>query len=153
MEQDGVSGQRAQEEQDGDLVYEHRWGKTMYLGYEHRCMEQDGVSGLRAQVRGARRCIWAMSTVLISNKHAEECYMIPKEKIATVTEHHIPRNRIRSTNNPPWFSQEIKRLINARQQSYRSLKRYQTELHRQEHIQACRAVKGTVTLSLLVNAL
>ncbi|KAF2364602.1 Reverse transcriptase domain [Trinorchestia longiramus] len=29
----------------------------------------------------------------MSNKNAEECYMIPKEKIATATEHYIPRNR------------------------------------------------------------
>ncbi|KAF2346820.1 hypothetical protein FHG87_022422 [Trinorchestia longiramus] len=39
-------------------------------------------------------------------------------------DHHIPRKRIRPTNNPPWFSQEIKRLINAKQHSYRRLKRY-----------------------------
>ncbi|KAF2349643.1 Reverse transcriptase domain, partial [Trinorchestia longiramus] len=55
--------------------------------------------------------------------------MILKEKIATATDHHIPRKRIRLTNNPPWFSQEIKGLINARQHSYRRLKRYQTEPH------------------------
>ncbi|KAF2346743.1 hypothetical protein FHG87_022501 [Trinorchestia longiramus] len=60
------------------------------------------------------------------------------------TYHHIPRKRIRPTNNPPWFSQEIKRLINARQHSYRRLKRYQTEPHRREHIHACRAVKRTI---------
>ncbi|KAF2355068.1 hypothetical protein FHG87_014178 [Trinorchestia longiramus] len=59
--------------------------------------------------------------VLMSNKNAEECYMILKEKIATATEHHIPRKQIRPTNNPPWFSQEIKRLINVRRQSYRRL--------------------------------
>ncbi|KAF2364031.1 hypothetical protein FHG87_005208 [Trinorchestia longiramus] len=82
--------------------------------------------------------------VLMSNKNAEECYMILKEKIATATEHHILRKRIRPTNNPPWFPQEIKRLINVRQQSYRRLKRYQIELHRQEHIYACRAVKRTI---------
>ncbi|KAF2347264.1 Reverse transcriptase domain [Trinorchestia longiramus] len=64
--------------------------------------------------------------VLMSNKNVE-CYMILKDKIATATDHHIPRKRIRPTNNPPWFSQEIKRLINARQHSYRRLKRYQTE--------------------------
>ncbi|KAF2366666.1 Reverse transcriptase domain [Trinorchestia longiramus] len=58
--------------------------------------------------------------------------------------HHIPRKRIRPTNNPPWFSQEIKCFINARQHSYRRLKRYQTEPHRQEHIHACRAVKRTI---------
>ncbi|KAF2353820.1 hypothetical protein FHG87_015422 [Trinorchestia longiramus] len=45
--------------------------------------------------------------VLMSNKNAEECYMILKDKIATATEHHIPRTQIRPTNNPPWFSQEI----------------------------------------------
>ncbi|KAF2349873.1 hypothetical protein FHG87_019370 [Trinorchestia longiramus] len=82
--------------------------------------------------------------VLMNNKNAEECYMILKDKIATATDHHIPRKRIRPTNNPPWFSQEIKRLINARQHSYRRLKRYQTEPHRQEHIHACRAVKRTI---------
>ncbi|KAF2354196.1 hypothetical protein FHG87_015051, partial [Trinorchestia longiramus] len=81
--------------------------------------------------------------VLMNNKNAEECYMILKDKIATATDHHIPRKRIRPTNNPPWFSQEIKRLINARQHSYRRLKRYQTEPHRQEHIHACRAVGRT----------
>ncbi|KAF2351854.1 Endonuclease/exonuclease/phosphatase [Trinorchestia longiramus] len=42
--------------------------------------------------------------VLMSNKNAEECYMILKEKIATATKHHTPRKRIRQTNNPPWFS-------------------------------------------------
>ncbi|KAF2364634.1 hypothetical protein FHG87_004617 [Trinorchestia longiramus] len=57
--------------------------------------------------------------VLMSNKNAEECYMILKEKIATATEHHILRKRVRPTNNPPWFSQEVKRLINAIQHSYR----------------------------------
>ncbi|KAF2344684.1 Endonuclease/exonuclease/phosphatase [Trinorchestia longiramus] len=57
--------------------------------------------------------------VLMSNKNAEECYMILKEKIATATEHHILRKRVRPTNNPPWISQEIQRLINARQHSYR----------------------------------
>ncbi|KAF2361031.1 Reverse transcriptase domain [Trinorchestia longiramus] len=82
--------------------------------------------------------------VLMNNKNAEECYMILKERIATATDHHIPRKRIRPTNNPPWFSQEIKRLINARTHSYRRLKRYQTEPHRQEHIHACRAVKRTI---------
>ncbi|KAF2352897.1 Reverse transcriptase domain [Trinorchestia longiramus] len=56
--------------------------------------------------------------ILMSNKNAKECYMILKEKIATATEHHISSNRIRPTNNPPWFSQVIKRLINARQHSY-----------------------------------
>ncbi|KAF2348865.1 hypothetical protein FHG87_020378 [Trinorchestia longiramus] len=82
--------------------------------------------------------------VLMSNKNAEECYMILKDKIATATDHHIPRKGMRPTNNPPWFSQEIKRLTNARQNSYRRLKRYQTEPHRQEHIHACRAVKRTI---------
>ncbi|KAF2352429.1 hypothetical protein FHG87_016815 [Trinorchestia longiramus] len=77
--------------------------------------------------------------VLMNNKNAEECYMILKDKIANATDHHIQRKRFRPTNNPPWFSQEIKRLINARQHSYRRLKRYQTEPHRQEHIHACRA--------------
>ncbi|KAF2368252.1 hypothetical protein FHG87_000990 [Trinorchestia longiramus] len=55
--------------------------------------------------------------VLMSNKNAEECFMILKEKIATATEHHMPRKIVRPTNNRPWFSQEIKRLINARQHS------------------------------------
>ncbi|KAF2346533.1 Reverse transcriptase domain [Trinorchestia longiramus] len=73
--------------------------------------------------------------VLMSNKNAEECYMILKEKIATATEHHIPRQRVRPTNNPLWFSQEIKRLINARQTSYRGLKRYQTEPYPTEILQ------------------
>ncbi|KAF2348443.1 Reverse transcriptase domain [Trinorchestia longiramus] len=82
--------------------------------------------------------------VLMNNKNAEECYMILKDKITTATEHLIPRKRIRPTNNPPWFSQEIKRLINARQHSYRRLKRYRTESHCQEHIHACRAVKRTI---------
>ncbi|KAF2344529.1 Reverse transcriptase domain [Trinorchestia longiramus] len=82
--------------------------------------------------------------VLMSIKNAEECYMTLKDKIATATDHHIPKKRIRPTNNPPWFSQEIKRLINARQHSYRRLERYQTEPHRQEHIHACRAVKRTI---------
>ncbi|KAF2349600.1 Reverse transcriptase domain [Trinorchestia longiramus] len=59
--------------------------------------------------------------VHMNNKNAEECYMIPKDKIATATDHHIPRKRIRPTNNPPWFSQEIKRLINARQHSLTSV--------------------------------
>ncbi|KAF2345592.1 hypothetical protein FHG87_023652 [Trinorchestia longiramus] len=82
--------------------------------------------------------------VLMSNKNAEECYMILKEKIATATEHPIPRKRVRPTYNHPWFSQEIKRLISARQHSYRRFKRYQTEPHRQEHIHTCRAVRRTV---------
>ncbi|KAF2350074.1 hypothetical protein FHG87_019172 [Trinorchestia longiramus] len=82
--------------------------------------------------------------VLMSNLNAEECYMILKDKIVTATDHHIRRKRIRPTNNHPWFSQEIKRLINARQHSYRRLKRYQTEPHRQKRIHACRAVKGTI---------
>ncbi|KAF2347762.1 Endonuclease/exonuclease/phosphatase [Trinorchestia longiramus] len=82
--------------------------------------------------------------VLMSNKNAEKWYMILKDKIATATEHHIPRKRIRPTNNPPWFSQKIKHLINARQHSYRRLKRYQTEPNHQEYIHACRAVKRTI---------
>ncbi|KAF2363963.1 hypothetical protein FHG87_005275 [Trinorchestia longiramus] len=45
--------------------------------------------------------------VLMSKKNTEECYMILKEKIATTTEHHIPRKPIRTTNNPSRFSQEI----------------------------------------------
>ncbi|KAF2350258.1 Endonuclease/exonuclease/phosphatase [Trinorchestia longiramus] len=40
--------------------------------------------------------------VLMSNKNAEECYMRLKEKIATATEHHIPRKRVRPTNDPPY---------------------------------------------------
>ncbi|KAF2343506.1 Endonuclease/exonuclease/phosphatase [Trinorchestia longiramus] len=82
--------------------------------------------------------------VLMNNKNAEECYMILKDKIVTATDHHIPRKQLRPTNNPPWSLQEIKRLINARQHSYRRLKRSQTEPHRQEHIHACRAVKRTI---------
>ncbi|KAF2355081.1 hypothetical protein FHG87_014166 [Trinorchestia longiramus] len=54
--------------------------------------------------------------VLMNNKNAEDCYMILKEKIAAATEHRITRKQIRPTNNPPWFSQEIECLINARQQ-------------------------------------
>ncbi|KAF2349531.1 Reverse transcriptase domain [Trinorchestia longiramus] len=80
----------------------------------------------------------------MNNKNAKECYIILKDKIATATDHHIPRKRIKPTNNPPWFSEKIKRLINARQHSYRRLKRYQTEPHRQEHIHACWAVKRTI---------
>ncbi|KAF2344607.1 hypothetical protein FHG87_024637 [Trinorchestia longiramus] len=68
----------------------------------------------------------------------------PRNANAKLKEHHIPRKLIRPTNNPPWFSQEIKRLINTRQHSCRRLKRYQTEPHRQEHIHACRAVKRTI---------
>ncbi|KAF2360008.1 hypothetical protein FHG87_009234 [Trinorchestia longiramus] len=45
--------------------------------------------------------------VLMSNKNAKECYMIFKEMILTATEHQIPRKRVRPTNNPSWFSQEI----------------------------------------------
>ncbi|KAF2354821.1 hypothetical protein FHG87_014422 [Trinorchestia longiramus] len=67
--------------------------------------------------------------VLMSNKNAEECYMILKDKIATATDQDIPRKRIRRTNIPHWFSQEIKRLIIARHHSYRRLKRCQTEPH------------------------
>ncbi|KAF2348221.1 hypothetical protein FHG87_021025 [Trinorchestia longiramus] len=80
------------------------------------------------------------------NEQLEETTFLTSvlDKIATATDHHIPRKRIRPTNNPPWFSQEIKRLINARQHSYRRFKRYQTEPHRQEHIHACRAVKRTI---------
>ncbi|KAF2351082.1 Endonuclease/exonuclease/phosphatase [Trinorchestia longiramus] len=65
--------------------------------------------------------------VLMSNKNAEECCVILKEKIATATKLHIPRMQIRPTNTPSWFSQEIKRLINVRKQSYKRLKRCQTE--------------------------
>ncbi|KAF2347872.1 Endonuclease/exonuclease/phosphatase [Trinorchestia longiramus] len=82
--------------------------------------------------------------VLMNNKNAEECYMILKDKIATATDHHITRKRIRATNSPPWISQEIKRLINARQHSYRRLKRYQTKPYRQEHIYPCKTVKRTI---------
>ncbi|KAF2355284.1 Reverse transcriptase domain [Trinorchestia longiramus] len=82
--------------------------------------------------------------VLMSNKNTEECYMVLKEKIAPVAEHHLPRKLVRPTNNPPWFSHEIKHLINARQHSYRRLKRYQTEPHLREHIHAYRAVNRTI---------
>ncbi|KAF2368562.1 hypothetical protein FHG87_000665 [Trinorchestia longiramus] len=82
--------------------------------------------------------------VLMNSKNAEKCYIIIKSKIATATEHHIPRKRVRPTNNPSWFSQKIKRLVSARQHLYRRLKRFQTEPHRQEHILACRAVKRTI---------
>ncbi|KAF2346263.1 hypothetical protein FHG87_022980 [Trinorchestia longiramus] len=43
--------------------------------------------------------------VLMSDKNAKECYMFLKNKIASATEHHIPRKLKRPTNNPPWFSQ------------------------------------------------
>ncbi|KAF2351558.1 Endonuclease/exonuclease/phosphatase [Trinorchestia longiramus] len=82
--------------------------------------------------------------VLMNNKNAEESYMILKDKLATATDHHIPRKRIRATNSPPWFSQEIKRLINARQHSYRRFKRYQTKPHRQEHIYPYKTFKRTI---------
>ncbi|KAF2365973.1 hypothetical protein FHG87_003267 [Trinorchestia longiramus] len=36
--------------------------------------------------------------VLMSIKNAEECYMTLKEKIATATEHHVQRKRVRPTN-------------------------------------------------------
>ncbi|KAF2352170.1 hypothetical protein FHG87_017073 [Trinorchestia longiramus] len=61
--------------------------------------------------------------ILMSNKNAEESYMILKEKIATATEHRILKKRVRTISNPPWFSEEIKCLINARQHSkFRDLK-------------------------------
>ncbi|KAF2351054.1 hypothetical protein FHG87_018187 [Trinorchestia longiramus] len=82
--------------------------------------------------------------VLMRNKNAEECFMILEEKIATATQHHIPTKRIRLTNNPHWFSHEIKLLINARQQSYKKLERYQTEPYRQEHICTCRVAQQTI---------
>ncbi|KAF2344592.1 hypothetical protein FHG87_024651 [Trinorchestia longiramus] len=78
--------------------------------------------------------------VLMNIKNAEECYMILKENIATATEYHLPRKRIRPTNNPPWFSKEIKNLISARKKSYRKLERYQTEPHCQDkypRLQSC----------------
>ncbi|KAF2344062.1 Reverse transcriptase domain [Trinorchestia longiramus] len=75
--------------------------------------------------------------VLMHNKNAEECYMILKDKIVTATKHHIPRKRIRPTNNNPWFVQKLKRLIN--KNIHTEDKRYQTEPHRQEHTHACRA--------------
>ncbi|KAF2347653.1 Endonuclease/exonuclease/phosphatase [Trinorchestia longiramus] len=63
--------------------------------------------------------------VLMRNKNAKECFMILEEKIATATEHPIPTKQIRPANNPPWFSQENKSLINARQQSYKRLENIQ----------------------------
>ncbi|KAF2348428.1 hypothetical protein FHG87_020814 [Trinorchestia longiramus] len=45
--------------------------------------------------------------VLTTNKNAEECYMILKEKIATATEHYIPTKRMKPTNNPPWFFKKL----------------------------------------------
>ncbi|KAF2351300.1 hypothetical protein FHG87_017943 [Trinorchestia longiramus] len=45
--------------------------------------------------------------VLMSNKNAEECYMIFKDKIATATGHHIPRKRIRPTNNLLGFHKKL----------------------------------------------
>ncbi|KAF2348361.1 Reverse transcriptase domain [Trinorchestia longiramus] len=70
--------------------------------------------------------------VLMNNKNAEECYTILKDKIATATDHHIPRKRIRPTNNPPWFSQEIKHLINARLHS-KTIERL-LKVHITEHL-------------------
>ncbi|KAF2354717.1 hypothetical protein FHG87_014528 [Trinorchestia longiramus] len=84
-------------------------------------------------------------TLVDNNMTLVDKIMTPVDNSKTGTpKHHIPRKRIRPTNNPPWFSQEIKRLINARQHSYRILKRYLTEHHRQERIHACGAVKRTI---------
>ncbi|KAF2347847.1 hypothetical protein FHG87_021397 [Trinorchestia longiramus] len=52
--------------------------------------------------------------VLMRNMNSEECY-INLKKNATATDHHILRKRMRLNNNPPWFSQEIKRLMYIRQ--------------------------------------
>ncbi|KAF2348682.1 Endonuclease/exonuclease/phosphatase [Trinorchestia longiramus] len=81
--------------------------------------------------------------VLMSNNNAKECYMILKEKIATATKHHIPRKRIRPTKILPSFSQEIKRLINARQQSYRRQTIPNRTVSSKTHPR-CRAVKRTI---------
>ncbi|KAF2347540.1 hypothetical protein FHG87_021706, partial [Trinorchestia longiramus] len=113
------------------------------LGHTFLCIVGDQFARLRVSLAISYSFRYNYE-VLMNNKNAEECYMILKNKIATATDHYIPRKLIRPTNNPPWFSQEIKRLINARQHSYRRLKRYQTEPHRQEHIHACRAVKRTI---------
>ncbi|KAF2362455.1 hypothetical protein FHG87_006790 [Trinorchestia longiramus] len=48
----------------------------------------------------------------IRNKNAEECNTILEEKMSTATEHDMPTKLKIPTNNPPWFSQEIKNLIN-----------------------------------------
>ncbi|KAF2357909.1 hypothetical protein FHG87_011336 [Trinorchestia longiramus] len=45
--------------------------------------------------------------VLMSNKNTQECYMKIKEKIATATEHYIPRKRVRPTNNPPGSQEKL----------------------------------------------
>ncbi|KAF2363322.1 hypothetical protein FHG87_005920 [Trinorchestia longiramus] len=62
--------------------------------------------------------------VLARNKNTDECYKMLKEKIATATEHRVPTKRMKPINESPWSSLEIKRLINARQHSYRKLKQY-----------------------------
>ncbi|KAF2345029.1 Endonuclease/exonuclease/phosphatase [Trinorchestia longiramus] len=48
--------------------------------------------------------------VLMMNKNTEECYMTYQENIAPASERHIQTKQMRLTNNPPWFSQEIKYL-------------------------------------------
>ncbi|KAF2348318.1 hypothetical protein FHG87_020925 [Trinorchestia longiramus] len=62
--------------------------------------------------------------VPMRNKNAEKCYMILKEKITTAPEYNIITNPMRPPNHPPWLSQEIKRIINDRHQSYRSLQTF-----------------------------
>ncbi|KAF2346901.1 hypothetical protein FHG87_022344 [Trinorchestia longiramus] len=80
--------------------------------------------------------------VLMRNKNDEKCFIILKEKFATATEHHIPTMQLGPITNPSWFLHEIKRLINARKQSYRKRnKRCQTELDRQQHISTYQVVK------------
>jgi hypothetical protein len=81
---------------------------------------------------------------LMRNKNAHESYLLLKEKILSATERYIPRKKVKSNNDPPWFTQEIRTLINLRQQSYRRLKIHPTEAHRQDHIRTCRAVKRTI---------
>ncbi|KAF2344576.1 Reverse transcriptase domain [Trinorchestia longiramus] len=50
----------------------------------------------------------------MNNKNAEECYMILKDKIATVTDHHIPRKKKRSclTNHLDFFG-EVNRIYDS----------------------------------------
>ncbi|KAF2353137.1 Reverse transcriptase domain [Trinorchestia longiramus] len=45
--------------------------------------------------------------VLMNNKNAEECYMIFKDKIATATDHHIPRKAVKRTIKSTKRNEEI----------------------------------------------
>ncbi|KAF2367451.1 hypothetical protein FHG87_001806 [Trinorchestia longiramus] len=116
---------------------------TTQISNEHnpqQTQSQTQPAGILEPIRELNKIININLRIFDGNKRTTN----EKLRTRTATEHHISRKRIRPTNNPPWFSQEIKRLINARQHSYRRLKQYQTEPHRQEHIHACRAVKRTI---------